>query len=146
MTTYETLSKKELKAAEKVIKKETLKLAMNGLTDCLLWSTVGFEGEHLDEMGYQAEDIRKSHLIILETTLASFMSVAEERKQLYGFSPSAIGHNFWLTWAGHGSGFFDSASEYADELDGLAMSFQRGFTEEFHADPYIDDDNTIQIF
>ena len=149
MTTYETISKQELKAAEKVIEKQNVKLAMYGLTGCLLWSTMGynkdlyaFEGEHLDEMGYQAEDIRESHMHILESRLSGFMKVANARKMLGGFSPSEIGHNFWLAWGEHGTGFFDCSSEYAQELDALAVEW----TKDFPTEPYIADDDTVWIF
>lgn len=96
----------------------------NGYLTTMLWSSNDDKGEPL-EANYGLEDIDSDSVDEAKTEIRLFMEKAgnlftlEELKE-----PEDIGHNFWLTRNGHGTGFWESG-RYAkgDELTKIAKQF-----------------------
>ncbi len=70
--------------------------------ECALWSS---SEESLNDA--VIDDIAHECIDEAIADLKSFLDSAERILKLTELSPSEIGHNYWLTREGHGTGFWD---------------------------------------
>lgn len=82
---------------------------------CALWSETDDKGIPLDR-NYAIKDISPATLHKMEEDCANFQKANKRDLHLSGLSKSNQGHNFWLSRNGHGSGYFDSASENSQSV------------------------------
>lgn len=73
---------------------------------CALWSSVDDDGEPLDSV-YSIDDISAQAVKQMQADIDAFVESNEELLRESGMSDEQIGHDFWLTRNGHGSGFWD---------------------------------------
>jgi hypothetical protein len=90
-----------------------------------LWSSAEFDeggnmGAALDDT-YGADDIDSDAFAEMISDCESFRDCHADL--LGDVDPWAAGHNLWLARNGHGSGFFDSDAEHADELQRAAKPY-----------------------
>lgn len=108
---------------------------LDAYTACALWSTTTDTGENLDSVDAPLDPDA------LDTMALDVHAFALAALTEYGIEPSAqLGHDFWLTRNGHGSGFWDRPDVWGDlakPLTALAESWG-----EAHLD-YDPDTNTI---
>jgi len=100
------LSKMEEASNAKVLK---------GYLTAALWSSTDDEGNPLDD-DHTIRDIDKRSIKQAEKDIAAFMKKATAGGLLdgKGIKDDQIGHDFWLTRNGHGSGFWDNEKIYGD--------------------------------
>jgi hypothetical protein len=67
---------------------------------------VGDNPRPLDD-NYGIEDIAPETLAAMAADVADFMAANASDLDASGLDASQIGHNFWLTRNGHGTGFWD---------------------------------------
>lgn len=99
--------------------------------ECALWSTTDNsreDGGDPLENNYGPEDIESETYANMLEDCASFLSNVEEilddPNLPYGNSPDRVGHDFWLTRNGHGTGFWDRGlGEAGDRLSGIAKTY-----------------------
>jgi hypothetical protein len=95
--------------------------------EAALWSS--FDWEDLDEndeptpldKNFTVEDFCSDHCRMLARDLQIFLNLCES--WLVDWSDEQIGHDFWLSRNGHGAGFFDSNSPFAEDLQAIAVKF-----------------------
>jgi len=88
-----------------------------------LWSSTDDAGEPLDAQ-YSADDIAPAALEKMTADCESFYSKAAELIEASGLDYEQIGHDFWLTRNGHGTGFWDRGlSDVGDQLTALSKEF-----------------------
>jgi len=87
-----------------------------------LWASVDGEGEPLDN-NYTIDDIEYESRMKMEHDVLDFMDRAAVYLKTENYTPGDIGHLFWLSRNGHGSGFFDSEFDEADRLQDLAEEY-----------------------
>lgn len=86
--------------------------------ECALWSSIGKDGEPIE--GILSEEAR----IEMETDVDKFMLLLEkENIDRSEWTDEELGHDFWLSRNGHGTGFWDRGKSGGDILHKLAKSF-----------------------
>ena len=84
--------------------------AYDALIECALWSSLAW-GPTPDDEPISADelhsewDIDEAIRAELRADVRAFME--DNEADLEGMSPEQIGHDFWLTREGHGTGFWD---------------------------------------
>lgn len=73
---------------------------------CALWSSTDDNGEPLDRR-YGSERLTKSARRAMRADVWDFVAAHKETLEASGLSDEQIGHDFWLTRNGHGTGFWD---------------------------------------
>lgn len=118
---------------------------VDGYREALTWSTSGdFEGRELESLEGFAFSEEASLQIALDCR-AFFKANREALEQaatVPGYSWAHAGHDFWLTRAGHGVGYWDRAELYADRLGDRLTDASRQAGEQW---PYIGDDGLIYL-
>jgi len=116
------------------------KKTLDSYLETLLWSSMDDNGEHLDK-NYSPSDISLKAIKETEEDIKKFYSMAEKAGiEVEKYTPSEIGHDFWLTRNGHGAGFWDG--DY-DDNDGKTLT---SISEHFgQKDPYVGDDGKIYL-
>lgn len=111
---------------------------LNGYITAMLWSS-GEDGE------LEGCDLSEAATLQCATDCARFMQLAAvalaEYEDCGGFPmPSEYaGHDFWMTRAGHGVGFWDRGlGELGDRLTGICEQFK-------NVDPYLGDDGKVYL-
>lgn len=126
---------------------------LESMVEAMLWSTTdGSEDydEPLDN-NYSAEDIHPDSMAALRDVVIKF--AVEVQNQIgrdiseiaydEGHELSDVGHDLWLTAAGHGAGFWDGDwDQYGDQLTNIAKKVAGSF--EFSS-PYVGDDGYIYV-
>lgn len=93
-----------------------------------LWSstcdTGDFAGDQsfLDE-NYDLDDISQSLKDSSKADLIAFLESTNELLEDNDFNREYVGHDFWLTRNGHGTGFWDRDYKHGDKLTELSKPF-----------------------
>lgn len=117
----------------------------NGYVDALLCSSVDDDGEPLDLGGYQVSPEALARCLegctVFTAAAAEDLALyatARTHSMVYSASECA-GHDFWLTRAGHGIGFWDRGlGELGDRLTAQCRSFPA-------LDAYLGDDGRVYL-
>lgn len=87
---------------------------LDAYLECAIWSSVDDAGEPLDKT-YDVFDLAPEVTDHARADIESFLE--NQAIDLYGIDPRQIGHDFWLTRNGHGTGFWDRGlGERGDRL------------------------------
>jgi hypothetical protein len=117
--------------------KEQLNLGFEQVLATMLWSSYD-DDEPLDE-NYSILDIDDESKFVLWEKYKGFINDNLELILESSLSYEDIGHNFWLTCNGHGSGFWDrELGEIGDKLTEACKIIGS-------SDPYVGDDGLIYI-
>lgn len=113
---------------------------LEGYITCALWSSTDTskEDKSFDDLGYTKDDIDLETLEKFKTEIAQFSKEAKVEIEMSGLSDDLVGHNFWLTRNGHGTGFGDRGLTKANAEALIKISKSYG-----HIDLYIGDDGKI---
>lgn len=105
-----------------------------------LWSTSDYcegdenENDNLDKR-YTVDDISENFKRDSQKLCDDFMNAAREyftSEELE--NETTIGHDLWLTIAGHGAGFWDGDYEQGDKLTEIAKSLSSDLSDELNED------------
>jgi hypothetical protein len=124
-----------------------LEAVYSGYRDAALWSTTNDrhyddpeEPENLDQTDYELSEEAEHHF---RTDCAAFITENAELVAAVGelgMDGENIGHNFWLSRCGHGTGFWDRGhGELGDKLHEAAKKFGED-------DLYVGDDDKIHSY
>ena len=103
---------------------------------CALWSSTDDDGEPLDSV-YSIDDISKQAIQQMENDVDDFIASNEDLLTQSGQSDEQIGHDFWLTRNGHGTGFWDRGlGDVGDDLSKASKSYGEVYL-------YVGDDGMI---
>lgn len=105
-----------------------------------LWSSVGDDDRPLDK-DYDISNIAPEALDKMEADVHKFYDDNAALIDKLGLDDDDVGHNFWLSRNGHGTGFFDLAHEDQDSLDRL----QDAARDWGNQDLYIGDDGFLYV-
>ncbi len=117
----------------------TLGEMLEGYIVCALWSSWGNDGEPLDD-DHDVDDVTtgtldESRADCLDFLMANHADIVDMMSR--GFSPAAIGHDFWLTRNRHGAGFWDRGlGDLGDRLSDAARVYGS-------VDLFVDDDGRV---
>lgn len=121
------------------------KKVVNGYIDALLWSSSGSDQQGTEHESLQNFEESKELEDYALKTVKEFLAKAEkEGIELTKYKTDVIGHDLWLTQAGHGAGFWDGdyeldeAGEDGDKLTKIAKSFGEKW-------PYVGDDGLVYL-
>lgn len=105
---------------------------------CALWTaTDGERGEIQLEDHYDLDDFADESVVDAAADCARF--VADNQIDLEELSDEDIGHNFWLTRNGHGTGFWDRGlGAVGDRLTAACKPYGERYV-------YVGDDNKLYI-
>lgn len=103
---------------------------------CALWSSVDDDGEPLDSV-YSIDDISAQTIQQMQTDIDAFVASNEELLMESGMSDEQIGHDFWLTRNGNGSGFWDRG------LGSIGEALTKASKPFGSSDLYVGDDGMI---
>jgi len=106
---------------------------------CALWSSIDDEGEPLDSV-YSSDDLSAETLERMRSDVSEFVQSNKAALRESGLSDEQIGHDFWLTRNGHGTGFWDRG------IGSLGDALTRAAKHSGSADLYIGDDGNIHQF
>jgi hypothetical protein len=102
---------------------------------CALWSSID-DGEPLDST-YSVSDIAPSTLGKMRDDVKAFVESNQRDLSASGQSDAQIGHDFWLTRNGHGTGFWDRG------LGVIGERLTAACKKYGEIDLYVGDDNFI---
>lgn len=98
-------------------------IAVNAMLVAALWSSCDEDGEPLDR-DYGVEDIAPDLRRGLIEDLEAFAEASADDLAASGLSSDQVGHDFWLTRNGHGTGFWDRGlGEVGDQLTTACRPF-----------------------
>jgi hypothetical protein len=107
--------------------------------ECLLWSSIGDDGEPLDDWA-SFDDFAPEALAQIESDCADFLSDPRMAELCAAHGIEQSGHDFWLTRNHHGAGFWDR---------GYPAAIGEYLTNRAHAagsqDAYVGDDGLIYL-
>jgi hypothetical protein len=116
---------------------------VNGYVTCMLWSTTGTDnatGEEVDDL--LAFELAAETVEQVKLDCFKFCKEADHLLTQVYLWPShydSAGHDFWLTRAGHGAGFWDRGfGLVGDALTDRAKEFKE-------CSPYVGDDGKVYI-
>ena len=87
--------------------------------ECALWSSLDENGHNLDD-NYTSRDIDVYSLAVMRLQCDRFQKNNQGLLDKSGLAIDRLGHNFWLSRNGHGSGFFDEGTPVDEELQHVA--------------------------
>lgn len=102
---------------------------------CALWASTDWETDDPLDGLYTVDDIDENCVQQLREEFDDFVLMAE-RYLTDDWTDEQIGHDFWLTRNGHGSGFWDRGLPYGDELSAIAKTYGS-------CDLYVGDDGKV---
>lgn len=111
------------------------KAMFDAAEEALLWSS-----SYDDEGSLEGYSLSVRAKRVLAEALSVFVDAAESEFGEGAFEPlddTEVGHAFWLSSAGHGTGFFDSKARHAKTLQKLARKFE--------ADPFLNEDDQVEL-
>lgn len=111
-----------------------------GYVECMLWLMHDEEGESCDDFDGEISD--KAYARIVEDC-KDFQESQEvmlnEARDTYHMDDAQLGHDFYLTRCGHGSGFWDrDMHDVGDELSDASRPYGS-------MDAYIGDDGKVYV-
>ena len=93
------------------------------LETCLWSSTEGDNGEIPMDRDHNIMDFQYMTARQAGVDIDYFLLICEHRDYSFGgLDDSLIGHNFWLTRAGHGAGFWDCGIADGDRISRVCLS------------------------
>lgn len=115
----------------------------------VLWSSMDAEGEPLDD-NYSVDDVAESAKEECFAEITSWLKYCDSKGLLERYvnhpqvaksarysTEAMLGHDFWLTRNGHGTGFWDRGlGELGEQLSDTCETFGS-------CDPYVGDDELI---
>jgi hypothetical protein len=101
--------------------------------ECALWSSTDETGEPMDRHA-TIKDFSKIAKEKAEKDCQDFLTKSGD----VALTANQLGHNFWLSRNGHGTGFFDMNIPQAQELQELAKTFKE-------CDCYVGDDGSVEL-
>jgi hypothetical protein len=117
---------------------------LSGYLEAMLWSSTDMDegNKNLDDK-YDVEDISDELEAASIKDIETFLKKAEEKGvDLSKYNNSQIGHDLWLTRAGHGAGFWDG--DYKLDEDGKDGDILTEIAEALgNREPYVGDDGKI---
>lgn len=120
----------------------SIKTMIDAYLECALWTGTD---ESTPSGGYPLDDNYTTDNIAAESRdrarvdCERFMSKADDLEYWNQIDDADLGHNFWLTRNGHGTGFWDrDLGELGDKLTDLSKSFGE-------TDIYIGDDGALYL-
>ena len=103
---------------------------------CALWSSIGDDGEPLDEE-YDIDDIAPESLESMRADCDDFVRAVENAG--IEFESERAGHDFWLTRNGHGAGYWDGDYPvHGDTLTAMCKAYGS-------SDLYVGDDGKLYV-
>lgn len=113
----------------------------------MLWSSTDDEGKPLDA-DFNVDDIAPETMVSIESDCAAFYvanSESWEDAHKYGSRDGSTeselaGHDFWLTRAGHGAGFWDG--DWEEPAASRLTAACKDYSEQ---SPYVGDDGLIYL-
>lgn len=115
-----------------------------GYLECALWAETDDNGEPFDK-NYDLRDISREAVNTARKDCEKFERENAADIELSGLDDEQVGHNFWLTRNGHGTGFWDRGygldKETQDALKRLTTASKR-FGEAYL---YLDMDGNIHL-
>jgi hypothetical protein len=110
---------------------------LDGYLVAMLWSSSGEDCEYLDEK-YSISDISETSIIDARKDVKTFLEYAsgllDEAETI-----EHIGHDLWLTRAGHGAGFWDGDyPQHGDKLTDICKEMGERY-------PYVGDDGMVYL-
>lgn len=115
----------------------------DGYREALAWSTSGdFQGRELESLEGFAFSEGASLQIALDCLafVEANRAALEQAATVPGYSWAHAGHDFWLTRAGHGAGFWDG--DLPDDIGDTLTEASKAAGEVW---PYIGDDSLIYL-
>lgn len=119
-----------------------------GYIECALWSSVDLTSdedgtchEFLDQRGLTVLDLDPDAFQAMRADCAAFIELAGDDIALYLEQRASehLGHDFWLTRAGHGTGFWDRGlGALGDRLTAHAKTFGA-------CELYVGDDGKVYV-
>ena len=89
---------------------------LNHYVQCALWSSTDDQDEPLDAE-HGIDDIAPATLAQMRSDVTAFVAANAKTLAQAGLDDGQIGHDFWLTRCGHGTGFWDRGlGELGDHL------------------------------
>jgi hypothetical protein len=127
--------------------KDPFPVMVRGYLECMLWSSTDMDTEeHLDE-NYSIDDISDEFFESSVIDCAKLFSTFRFSDSKYVGKPgnefdvhSYAGHDFWLTRAGHGAGFWEKSDWEEDFGEQVTAHIKKDFPD---IDPYVGDDYKI---
>jgi len=114
--------------------------AIDAYKEAVIWTNEEMWKRDDPEASFDFSDFSPGALQTIQEDLGKFYSENSEDiemfKKEHGVDDSQVAHSFWLTREGHGAGFIDFDSEYADRLSEASGVFGE-------ADAYVGDDGQI---
>lgn len=117
------------------VRQKYLEDMVRGYIVCALWSSVDYDDVSLDR-DYTPEDLSRDARNVSISDCKAFMNAHWDIVQKY--SAEHVGHDFWLSRNGHGSGFFDGDGDDYRSLQPMAKTYGSVYL-------YVTDDNKINI-
>lgn len=103
---------------------------------CALWASTDGQGQSLDD-GRDVDDLPAKTLAKMHEDVEAFVSANRADLHRSALDYAQIGHDFWLTRNGHGSGFWDRGiGAVGDRLTAAAKAWGS-------ADLYLGDDGLV---
>jgi hypothetical protein len=113
----------------------------NGYITCMLWAETDDEEHPLNTL-YGIEDISEESLAKIISDCKSFQKHNAEDLDAaveHGRNMEHLGHDFWLSRNGQGTGFWDRG------LGDIGIRLDKAAKTAGSVDPYVGDDNKIHI-
>jgi len=106
---------------------------------CALWSSTDDAGEPLDG-SYSLTDIAPASIESARSDLAGFLDLCSEENvnPFAELDAEQVGHDFWLTRNGHGTGFWDRDISNGRKLTELCKTYGT-------SDAYVGDDGLVYL-
>ena len=122
----------------KNLENRNLESIVNAYLACAAWTDLDEDGEPINDKvgpGDASSDTRKQAV----EDCTQFLSLCDEDGvDLKDWSDEQLGHDFWLTRNGHGTGFWDRGWEAGDKASDWARTFS-----DCHA--YVEDTDTRYV-
>ena len=110
-----------------------------GYVDCALWTETDDEGDPLED-NFQETDLTTEAKTAIWGDCLAFFLANEDHVYAVDYDDENVGHDFWLTRNGHGTGFWDrDATAAFSALDASARSFGE-------CSLYVGDDGRLHYF
>lgn len=108
-----------------------------------LWSSTGEDSEPLDK-SFNVNDYSQEAIDKAVTECAAFRSANDTRLVAANIDEKEAGHCFWLSRAGHGSGYFDCKDHRSPDIECAACNeLQKAAQKVGNLDLYPGDDGRL---
>lgn len=123
------------------IPKDAVSAALHAYAVAALWSSTNPDkGDAPLDQDYSVTDIDPASMEKMRQDVERFMSENKEALEASELEPDQIGHDFWLSRNGHGSGFFARGLEWSIEKQLMEASHDFG-----ECYLYVGDDEKVHV-